>query len=877
VTDPSNPALVAAAVTESGRTATYRLDDYWNTLTITDPLQNETTLVYDELGRLTQETNALDQSRYYRYDAVGNLRHYTDRDGRVTHYSYDALDRLIEEQCSGEDPITFQYDLSGTLHSASNDAATYTYAYDALGRRTDTAAEIDGLLPTVNLHEEYNRWNVRTSLSATITQVGVPAVADFQTVYSYHGALGYLESIEQKGQDATFSNPVIDKKVTFHNDILGRWDTMTSEVLDSDSPYANATGWVEAAYTARDFDHAGRVSEIRNCQGSVSDGQFTLIQGQTLAYTYDQAGRVTHTTASGGITFSYDAASQLSGVDYTGNSAVYEDAALDYDLAGNRDTRDATIYTGSPPTPSVTSYDYQVSADNRLASDGTYTYQYDAEGHRTARTNIATGATTRDTWDHRGRLVKVSQYADANPASTPTQEVENFYDAFDRRVGKKLSRSGQTDRYERCVYDGSDMVLAFEGTSAGLSNADLKHRYLWGEAVDQLLADENLELGLCYFPQADLQGSIVGSGGYAPAANQFGGYNGVEYDPFGNAVGQIYSDTRFRYTGQEWDADAGLYYYNARWYDPHTGQFLSQDPLGFAAGDPNLYRYVGNNVTNWTDPSGQIWGLVAGAFVGAMNTAVYVGTSLYHGQGPTWGGAAGAFTNGMVAGLVAGALTGDATSLIGAAAVGMVAGTAGGMAGSVVQQGIDSYRRTGHVSISSHQVAYAGMTGGLGGAAGGALGYTVGSVAGGGGARLAFAGVPADSAVVVTQSLAAQRAAAIGATIGASGAVLVTDNACVPHTYYAEMSSQGPLDEPIESHHELPNKFKPNFKRAGLNIEDFKVPLERARHRLKPTGLHTGADNWNAQWARFFDVNKEATKEEILEQLAKMRTAFGLE
>jgi RHS repeat-associated protein len=203
--------------------------------------------------------------------------------------------------------------------------------------------------------------------------------------------------------------------------------------------------------------------------------------------------------------------------------------------------------------------------------------------------------------------VKVSQYADANPASTPTQEVENFYDAFDRRVGKKLSRAGQTDRHERYVYDASDMVLAFEGTSAGLSNADLKHRYLWGEAVDQLLADENLELGLCYFPQADLQGSIVGSGGYAPAANQFGGYNGVDYDPFGNAVGQIYSDTRFRYTGQEWDADAGLYYYNARWYDPHTGQFLSQDPLAFAAGDPNLYRYVGNNVTNLTDPSGLAW------------------------------------------------------------------------------------------------------------------------------------------------------------------------------------------------------------------------------------------------------------------------------
>ncbi|HEY4759386.1 MAG TPA: RHS repeat-associated core domain-containing protein, partial [Thermoguttaceae bacterium] len=38
------------------------------------------------------------------------------------------------------------------------------------------------------------------------------------------------------------------------------------------------------------------------------------------------------------------------------------------------------------------------------------------------------------------------------------------------------------------------------------------------------------------------------------------------------------------FTGREWDADAGLYYYRARWYDANTGQFLSEDPLGFAAG-----------------------------------------------------------------------------------------------------------------------------------------------------------------------------------------------------------------------------------------------------------------------------------------------------
>jgi hypothetical protein len=39
-------------------------------------------------------------------------------------------------------------------------------------------------------------------------------------------------------------------------------------------------------------------------------------------------------------------------------------------------------------------------------------------------------------------------------------------------------------------------------------------------------------------------------------------------------------------------------------YFPAVGRFTSEDPKGFAAGDENLYRYVGNNPTNLTDPSG---------------------------------------------------------------------------------------------------------------------------------------------------------------------------------------------------------------------------------------------------------------------------------
>ena len=38
------------------------------------------------------------------------------------------------------------------------------------------------------------------------------------------------------------------------------------------------------------------------------------------------------------------------------------------------------------------------------------------------------------------------------------------------------------------------------------------------------------------------------------------------------------------YTGREWDPETGLYYYRARYYDPKVGRFISEDPIGFAAG-----------------------------------------------------------------------------------------------------------------------------------------------------------------------------------------------------------------------------------------------------------------------------------------------------
>jgi RHS repeat-associated protein len=48
----------------------------------------------------------------------------------------------------------------------------------------------------------------------------------------------------------------------------------------------------------------------------------------------------------------------------------------------------------------------------------------------------------------------------------------------------------------------------------------------------------------------------------------------------------------------------GLYYMNARYYDPTIGRFISEDPAGLGGGDLTLYSYAGNNPVVFVDPSG---------------------------------------------------------------------------------------------------------------------------------------------------------------------------------------------------------------------------------------------------------------------------------
>jgi RHS repeat-associated protein len=189
-----------------------------------------------------------------------------------------------------------------------------------------------------------------------------------------------------------------------------------------------------------------------------------------------------------------------------------------------------------------------------------------------------------------------------NSSHTTTKKVAYEYDAFDRRVRKRVDDNGNGtwDRGEQYVYDGAHIVMVFD------DSGDLIRRNLFGPAIDQILASEFIgSPNDTHWYFADHLGTVRDVYSFDDVLNDLVSEGHIEYDSFGNIVdgAAVAEEARFAYTGREWDADAELYYYRARWYDPVLGKFISPDPIGLGP-DYNARRYVENQPTMLTDPSG---------------------------------------------------------------------------------------------------------------------------------------------------------------------------------------------------------------------------------------------------------------------------------
>jgi RHS repeat-associated protein len=370
-------------------------------------------------------------------------------------------------------------------------------------------------------------------------------------------------------------------------------------------------------------------------------------------YAYDNRGRMTGLTHSKNSTtladyvWHYYGGGQLKQATSTADATTGNNSAtIDYSYDQDGQLTDAT-YTAFKNSPGTEHYTFdvngnqtnggqQVNSDNELQTDGTYQYAFDAEGNETARWipgvtgETVPGGNSGDqqitiySWDNRNRLVEVDSYATAAQytAHTPTQVVTETYDVANRWIGETVTTYsggvGTVVENRGFVYDGNQIVLQFDKSgSGGLAATDLSKRYLWGSAVDQLLAQETtgalqngvLQAGTVDWALTDNLGTVRDLVDYI-ANDVTSVVMHAVYNSFGKLANTVNPGTGqpasclFGFTGRPFDTNTGLQNNDNRWYDPATHRWLSQDPSGFGGGDSNLYRYCGNGPTNGTDPSG---------------------------------------------------------------------------------------------------------------------------------------------------------------------------------------------------------------------------------------------------------------------------------
>ncbi len=461
--------------------------------------------------------------------------------------------------------ITTTYDAANHVASISDPSATNSYTLDNLGRAITISNTISGLTPTVSLDQTFDAMNNRTQLKSTIG-----STAYFKTDYTYD-ALQRLTDVVQQGQSG--GNAVTSKHVTMAYNALSRRTNI--------SRY-QSTGTTSAVATSDfTYDSDNRLSGIAHKQGTTNLN--------TYAYTYDPLSRFSTvvSTLEGTDSYTYDQTSQVTGATHTSSS----NETYGFDANGNRNT------TG-----------YTTGTNNLTTASSGYTYTYDDDGNRTSRTETANSHVAEYTWDYRNRLTTVKERNSSG--GSVTRQVDYEYDAMNRLVKRTYDSDGAgsgSPTYQYWAYDnGINAVVQFDGSAA----SNLSHRYMWGSQVDELLADEQVTSlssgGNTLWGLADHLGSQRDIADLNEGTGVTSITNHRTYNSFGKLISETNSavDMLFGFTGKQLDDATNLQHNLFRWYDSSIGQWMSEDPLSFKAGDQNLHRNVKNGVVSKLDPLG---------------------------------------------------------------------------------------------------------------------------------------------------------------------------------------------------------------------------------------------------------------------------------
>jgi RHS repeat-associated protein len=338
------------------------------------------------------------------------------------------------------------------------------------------------------------------------------------------------------------------------------------------------------------FDRFGRVVDQLLAADS---GTSEFNPQENCAYTYDADGNVlTETNANDSAlndTYVYDAANRLTQWTQGSTTKTYA-----YDSVGNNiDTSSTggTYNLDNEETPNVGTSGYDLAGNMTTLSNGD-TAVYDA-------------------W---GRLVEVYQPGIAGSAQFFR------YDGTGRRVSSYEQAADPPATFcnwQAYYYAGQQVIESGGATPlpAGYTHSPVSYQYVWSPIYvnapicrDTLNADGSVTTGDRIFYLTDANNNVTavvsGSGDAWQVAERY------TYDPYGNvtvrdagtwhpidgtgsASDTTVGNTLF-FAGESYDSSTGLYFDNARYYDPQLGRFISQDPMDYAGG-VNLYEYANDS------------------------------------------------------------------------------------------------------------------------------------------------------------------------------------------------------------------------------------------------------------------------------------------
>lgn len=524
---------------------------------ITDPLSNTVQVAY-ELGDVVSVTDPLNRITRPFIDNAGRLISLTNPAGEMSRSEYDALNRLTRMTDPLGNTTSFSYDPNGnllTVTDARNNVTSYAYNnMDRVTTRTDPLLRAETY--TYDANGDLSTATDRKSQATSFTYDGLgrstqTSFADSSTTtFTYDAGNRLTQAVDSVSGTITLAYDTHDRltsettpegAVSYTYDAVSRRTGMT------------VVGQSQVTYG---YDNSDRLTGIT--QGT-----------NTASYSYDDADRLTVLTLPNGVRqeYSYDNASQLAAIAYKLGTNTLGDLTYGYDGVGQRVSLSGSYARTGIPT-AVASATH--NANNEVTNWGGTALTYDNNG------NLTSDGTNTYTWNARNHLASISGGVAASFR----------YDAFGRRRGKTVAGTNVD-----FLYDGVNPVQELSG---GTPIANM----ITGLGIDQML--NRTDSAGARYPLTDALGSTLALTDVAGAAQ-----TQYTYEPFGKTTASgPTSSSPYQYTGRENDGITGLYFYRGRYYSPTLQRFVSEDPIGFAGRDTNLYAYVGNNPTGLVDPLG---------------------------------------------------------------------------------------------------------------------------------------------------------------------------------------------------------------------------------------------------------------------------------